>query len=231
MIASQPANANYIELTGATARVSATPGTNDANARSVEVFMDFMLLAFPTSASPALMSILTTTTVLSPSIDIMVPITNTATSAAMDFTTARNGVFKQSATGTVHLGQRHRVLGVDDGDNVTAWLDGQSLGSLTGQANWTAAERARPIDFGSTLYLAFDSLATKYWPMRVYETWIKVNGSLILHYRPAETDADSTSVPDLSGRGLTGTIVGTLDTDYLWASAWNRVGTLEGMGA
>lgn len=219
MFAAGPLNNAYLELFGATARMTSVPGALDDNARTLELFVDFMPLAFPTAAVPTFMSPVTTTNA-SPSLDVEVPVTNTAAEAPMEFTVARGATYKFSAPGTIYLGKRHTFLGLDNGTNVFAWLDGAALGSEPGQADWTAAEAALPIESGPDYFIGFDNFSTKYWPMRLYEMWLKINGSLILHYRPKPYMRSGTEIPDLSQFGIDGTITGTEGTDWRIAEAF-----------
>ena len=231
MIASSPANCNSIELIGATARIaSPTPPVGVTNARTVEFFADFMPLKFSTTQpNCALLG----TYVGGYWFEYDAPTTNSTNVAPLRFGSVRNSVDKYSGDGEITLGKRTRVMGKDDGTNVYAWQDGQALGVATSQAAWSAAEVAYSLAIPSPIYFGYDSVSVLYTAMRIYEVWIKLNGVLVLHYRPTQDDMNgaATTLADLSGLANTGTPTGTLNTDYRWNGVWNKVGSLEGVEA
>ena len=58
----------------------------------------------------------------------------------------------------------------------------------------------------------------------LYEAWVKLNGTLILHHKPNRYDftTEATTMIDRGPYGNDATITGTLETDYRWGSAWTR---------
>ena len=214
-----PCNSHYLEVTGDAHYVSKSAPVGDNNGHTIEFMVDFMPVAWP-AVSPTQYVTFAGTYIGFGWFEIEVPAGFTTKAGTAKFGTSRNSVVKYSGGGAVTLGQRYRMLGKDNGTNVYAWLNGTALGSETAQTDWTAAQAARVFDTKGTFYLGFDDLLTEYFPIRWYEVWIKFNGVLILHYKPNENDTAKTQLTDLSGYGNHGTISGTLNTHYRWASAW-----------
>lgn len=209
---------SYLELYGSTAKVSRAISASLVNARSVEFLCDFTPLKFSTTQD---FEALLGTYLGFAWFEYDAPTTNTDIVAPIRFGVLRNSADKYSGDGEITIGKRTVVYGKDDQANVYAWQDGTPLGSATGQADWTAVEASYPLDQTNTFYLGHDDSVNLYTAMRIYEAWVKVNGSLILHYRP--TVNDTTSLTDYSPLGNTGTVSGTQNTDFRYGKAWNKV--------
>jgi hypothetical protein len=142
-------------------------------------------------------------------------------SAAARFLSTRNSVTKTSTDFTIQLGQRHLFYARDDGSTVKAYLDGVPETAQT----WTAAQAAYPIDTDANpLYVGYDSVAAIATLVRVYEAFVKVNGSTALHLRPKPFMADLATplLDDLSEFGNNASFSGTVGTVWRIVKAWGR---------
>jgi hypothetical protein len=219
MFAAGPLNNYFLDLFGATARVSKTPLVGWNNARTMEFFADFMPLAFDSPSTTNMATI--GTTHAGGWFECDTPAAATTTVAPIRFASARNGVYKYSGDGEVELGKRTILYGKDDGVNVTAYQGVTNLASATAQADWTAAQAAIAIDIPTTFDIAYDSVQVAFTSMRLYEAWVKINGIVVIHYRPKPYMASASELDDLSGYGNEGTIAGVKDTDWRIAETYS----------
>ncbi len=221
MIPQNPRNTHYIEMVGATTRMDLDSPQGDEYARTVEFFVDFTLLNWPTSLAATDMPFLGTYTGFG-WFEVLVP-QNTGSAGAptstIKFGTSRNNQVRYSEDATIRLGTRYTMLGKDDGTNAYLWLNGDAIGAAA--AAWTTSESSFPFDVKSTFYVGFDDLLPKYFSMRIPEMRVKLNNPMILHYRPDEKDSSAT-VTDVSPFGNDATLVGTEGTDYYRRTVWNK---------
>ena len=209
---------SYLELLGATSKLSRLLPAGITNGRVIEFMCDFMPTRFSTTqTNEALLG-----TYLGPAwFEYDAPTTNTAIVAPIRFGTIRNATDKYSGDGEIQLGKRTVVYGKDDMTNVSAWQDGVALGSATSQADWTPAEASQPFAAPAEWFFGHDDSASLYTNLRLYGAWVKVNGTLIMHYLP--NDNDSATLPDQSPFANHGTVSGTEGTDFRYGEAWQKV--------
>lgn len=212
----------YIELLDISARLDSVISASIGAIRTVEVFADITPIGFSTTQVAE--AIVGSYGVLG-WFEYDAPTTNSTSLAPLRFVSPRNAVYKVSADGEIQLGHRTVLRGLDDGVNVYAWQDGVPLGAATSQADWTTAQAAREITFGSPLYIGYDDSVAKYTRLRLHEFWMKVNGTIIVHWRPESEDA--VTIPDLSEYGHDARIgaaaaAGVEGTDYVIRSSLNE---------
>jgi len=218
-------NNYFVDLYGATAYLTKASPAGLENARTIEFMVDFMPLRFLTTAAPA-----PNMTVFGEASNLGwfeydAAITDTVTTAPIRFGAIRNSVGKYSGDGSIELGRRTCIYGLDNGSNVYAWQDGTALGSATAQADWTTAQAAYPLDRPTALNFGVELVGgTLCTPLRLYEVWIKVNSTKILHYRPKPYMADLATpiIKDLSEYGNDGTPNPGLESPWRIRDAWGK---------
>lgn len=219
MFNDSPLNNHYVELYGTSAKVScaAPSGMNDG--RTIEMFADVTPTGYSTTqTNEALIG----TYLGTGWFEYDAPTTNSTDLAPVRFGTLRNTADKYSAVGSLKLGQRTTLYGLDNGTNVYLWQDDDALGKLAGQADWTAAQR-RAFTVPSTMYVGHDDGVNLYTHMLLHEFWIKQNGILVLHWRPKlHMDVSGTiTLEDLSPFGNNGT-AGASGAEARIRRSWNE---------
>ena len=220
MLINAPRNNAYLDLYGASARVVAAALAGATRGHRLEMFADFSMMAFD-SGGADLLAFLGTYLGMG-WFEYDAPAANTDSTAPVRFGIYRGSTDKYSGDGTITLGRRHALYGVDDQTNVMAWLDGTALGSATSQADWTPAQAARALAFTGDFYAGYDDSQNEYTPLRLYEFWVKLDGTVILHWRPkVDMVAADTSITlvDLSPLGNDGELAA--DKGRI-VSAWSR---------
>lgn len=217
MNSSGPLNSAYVELLGASRLEKATVA-GFLYGNKIEMMMDFMVTNFGSGAQA---NLAIGGDYLNPAwFEMDAPATNTAITAPVRFGVLRGAVDKYSGDGTITLGRRHVLYGVDDQSNVYGWLDDAALGAATSQAAWTAAQAAINITSPGPIYFGYDSSVSRYTRIRIYEAWVKLNGAVVLHVTPRI--GETTTITDRSDFGNDLTVTGTAGTDSLLRSSWNK---------
>ena len=216
-----PRNDQYLELLGTDTLVTLTAPNGQYRAYTMEMMVDVMLT-----------EVITTNTLAVPIIgdddglgwfEADTPAVTADREMPVRFSSKRGATTKKSGDGTLVLGERTVLFGKDNGTNVYAWQDGVALGKLTAQADWTATQAADAILVLTTF--GFGTGAK----LRLYEFWLKLNGTVIIHWKPkAEMmDLATPRLVDASAFSndglLSGTAQGNEDVAYWIRSAWNTV--------
>lgn len=231
MFARGPLNNYYLELFGATSRVNVPSVAGEQQGRNVEMFLDFMLIAWPSLAAA-------TDVIFAGSypgfgwFEAAMP----ANASPLNYANARFGVSRNSSisyseASRIYLGKRHVMVGADDGvagEGAYAMLDGTALANDA--TPWTAANLEDPFDVKGSFDYNYDDFNTVYCKMRVYEAWVKVNGVLIMHHRPKPFMRGTTELTDLSQFGNDGAITVTETTDWRIIENYNEAPPLTLVG-
>lgn len=221
MFATGPANNCYLDLYGGAAYGSIATLKGMENPRTVEVMLDVMLTATPAGVNDLLLFGKAATWFF----DYDAQAAGVSpTRSGLSFKVTRNAQVTATTNESPTLGKRLTIWGKDDQATVKAYSNG-SVGATvktytTAEKSYAIATDANPITLGKS--------GSNYTSLRLYEAAIRVNGILVFHVRPRlwmeGTGALPTlaTIPDLSGFGNDMLIVGTLDTDFRFASSWSK---------
>lgn len=185
MLTTHPLNDVYMGPVGGDWSGSVTPTGFNTGQRQVAAMIDLMLLD-GLSASASNILIFGSDGNTNWWFDITMPAAGVSDEVTVRFSTTRNAVTK-SSSGTIRVGQRNVLTGVDDGESVTLAINGQPQTAAT----WTAAQASYPV-VSAAIFLWNDPTALDTSPARLYEAMVRVNGDLVMHYRPELTQSGAT---------------------------------------
>lgn len=212
MLTTHPLNDVYMGPVGGDWSGSVTLAGFNTGQRAVAVMLDTMLMD-GLSASASNILLFGSDGDTNWWFDVTMPAAGVSSNVTVRFSTTRNAVTK-SSSGTVAVGQRTVLVGVDDGESVTLTINGTAQTAAT----WTAAQASYPI-VNAAVYLWNDPTAVDTSPARLYEAMVRANGDLVAHYRPELTQSGVT-LKDKSEFANDLTIVSA--STYNVRSIWDR---------
>lgn len=217
MLHASPLNDHYLAPASSEWTGTATL-TMPSNQRVVMVVFDFMLL--DESNFSITNKIIFGSASTNWWFDVDVPAAGVNSNRTLSFNTVRNAVAKSSA-GTIEVGKRYVCCGVDDGTNVTLYINGVAQ---TASSNWTTAQASYPI-VNAAVTIWNDAAQVQSTPGRLYEAMVRAGDEVVLHWRPRPGQSGVT-LSDLSDHGNNLTI--TSATAYAIRSIWARESAFPG---
>lgn len=225
MFPSGPLNNYAYEVLSATGYPTVSGLAGMANPHTIEFMLDFKVLQFGTASTSGIT--LFGKDAVGWRVQYDAPAAGVTPLAAARVLSTRNSVTKTSTDFNIRLGQRHVLFARDNRTDLTAWLDGVAT---TAQA-WTTAQAAYPLDTDANpIYMFYDSVAAIATLGRIYEAWLRVNGSTVFHIRPKAymADLDTPILHDRSEYGNNATFSGTKGTDWRIVKGWSKSPAFRG---
>lgn len=222
MFQAGPSNSEWIEFyaTGGHGSIAGLVGMNEFPMK-VELMADLTILSAQTVANG--LPLVAKDIAVGPRLTLDFVASDKTLQATFDSTRSAATL---EATGEITLGERVTLFGVDDGETVKLYLNGDA-GDTSGE--WTAAQGANPISTDANpIYVAGGLGGFSQTYIKLHELWLKVNDIVCVHIRPKKLYAGLTTIPDLSGYGNDMALTGTEGTHYRWGSVWNKSPAFSG---